>query len=235
MKGIRKFLFETDFDVHHQRREEVDVRAVAGIQVGDDPPPPQATEPPPPPPTFSEDELATAREHAYEQGHRAGLQEAEMNSNRMAALAQATIATKLGEIGKRQAEATDDIARDSVRTAIAVMRKLLPDYLRRHAADEIEALVSECVAHVLDVPRINVRVSDSIADSMRERLDLAVQQVGFEGRLLVSGDPRLPPGDCRVEWGDGGAERDGARLMAEIDAIIERATATAPTAAIKEN
>lgn len=235
MKGIRKFLFETDFETHHAWREEVDVRAVAGIQVGNAPPPPQPTEPPPPAPTYTEDELATAREHAYEQGHQAGLQEAEMNSSRMAALAQAAVAAKLGEIGKRHAEASDEIARDAVRTAIAVMRKLLPDYLRRHAVDEIEALVSECVAHVLDEPRLTVRVAEPIADAMRERLERAVQQVGFEGRLLVTGDPRLPPGDCRVEWGDGGAERDGARLMAEIDAIIERATATAPAAASKEN
>jgi flagellar assembly protein FliH len=39
---------------------------------------------------------------------------------------------------------------------------------------------------------------------------------GFEGRLVVLAEPDIGFGDCRVEWADGGLNRDRARIEAAI-------------------
>jgi flagellar assembly protein FliH len=39
---------------------------------------------------------------------------------------------------------------------------------------------------------------------------------GFEGRLVVLGEPDLAPGDARMEWADGGVVRDRARIEAAV-------------------
>src|SRR3546814_7302027 len=51
---------------------------------------------------------------------------------------------------------------------------------------------------------------------------------GFEGKLVFLADERLKTGDLRVEWADGGAERNQKALWQEIDAVIARVLA--PTA-----
>src|SRR3546814_8811652 len=51
---------------------------------------------------------------------------------------------------------------------------------------------------------------------------------GFEGKLVFLADERLKTGDLRVEWADGGVERNQMALWQEIDAVIARVLA--PTA-----
>ena len=41
-------------------------------------------------------------------------------------------------------------------------------------------------------------------------------------------DAALSGGDGRVEWADGGAERDASRIAQEIDAVLARALAAPP-------
>ena len=49
---------------------------------------------------------------------------------------------------------------------------------------------------------------------------------GFSGRVAVVADPALGQDDARVEWSDGGVERNTAQIWQEIEAAIQRVTAT---------
>ena len=49
-------------------------------------------------------------------------------------------------------------------------------------------------------------------------------QSGYEGKIVLIAEEALLPGDARVEWADGGAERDSARLWRQIDEIVARAS-----------
>ena len=35
-------------------------------------------------------------------------------------------------------------------------------------------------------------------------------------------DPAMAPGDCRIEWADGGVARDRAATLATIDELVAR-------------
>ncbi|MBX6322342.1 MAG: flagellar assembly protein FliH, partial [Rhodospirillaceae bacterium] len=67
-----------------------------------------------------------------------------------------------------------------------------------------------------------VRLHDSLLDPLRERLDAVAAGAGFEGRIVILADPAMPVGDCRVEWADGGIERDTDRLWRDIEAALAR-------------
>ena len=45
---------------------------------------------------------------------------------------------------------------------------------------------------------------------------------GFEGRLSIQPDAALAPGDCRIEWADGGVIRDRAAALATIGDAVTR-------------
>lgn len=213
----RKYMFDLDFDhpqpAHPPQVEEEEAELEPEIEAE------------PPPPMFSEEDLLLTREAAFAEGHEAGLAEAAAATERMLAAAMAAIAQQMDTVFRQQDEANDANARAAVRVAMSVLRKMLPAACESHAFEEVTRVVEEVVSHVLDEPRIIVRVAAPLVDGVRERLEAAVHGRGFEGRVVVQADDRLPLGDCRVEWTDGGAERDQARLLADIESTVERALA----------
>ena len=219
MANLRKYMFDMDFGPAEEkaaarpRAEEVET-------VDED-----ELEPPPPAPMFTEEDISLARDTAFEDGRRQGMAEAADTADQQAADALAAIARQLDELGRQQEAANDEAARNAVRVAIAAFKKMLPAAAEVSAFEEVARVVAEVVGQVLDEPRIIVRVADQLTEPLRGRLEEVAEAHGFEGRVVVQADARLVIGDCRIEWTDGGAERDQARLQAEIESSIERALA----------
>ena len=56
----------------------------------------------------------------------------------------------------------------------------------------------------------------------RSSLVQVTAAAGYTGRIILFADPALKAGDARVEWADGGAERDSAAIWRDIDSAIQR-------------
>lgn len=61
-----------------------------------------------------------------------------------------------------------------------------------------------------------------MVEALRAGLEETAATGGFEERLLVKADERIGPTDCRIEWGEGGAERNSVTLWESIKAIVAR-------------
>jgi len=220
MAKLQKYLFDQDFGNPFARAAQE--YQAASVLDQDDDLPMMDEEPPPPPPTFSEDDLQLAREQAYEAGRMAGIAEAEMTTERLEADALDAVAHYLREIDAAQIQANEQILKDSVSVALAVVRKMLPEMARAYGLDEMEALIRECLAQLDEDVKVTIRVHPDLIEGLRARAEAAAQAAAFEGKLLFAPDPRRGRGACRVEWGDGGAERDQTRIWTEIEGIIAR-------------
>jgi len=212
MSVVRKFLFEYSFDPPPQQPAPV---------------PEEELEPePPPPPTFSEEELEAARADAHAQGRAEGLAEGrtaeQRTTERLASLALTQIADQLAEIAQEIGAGRDAAAAHAGSVALALARRLLPETARRHALDEVTGMVGRCIDELRGEPRVSVRVCRDLAEELREPLSRLAAARGLGGALVVLADPALGPGDARVEWSDGSAERDEARFWADVDAAAER-------------
>jgi flagellar assembly protein FliH len=206
MAAISKFLFETSFEAH---------------RTGDAPPPPTRR-------SFTPVELETARQDAHAQGVEAGRAAALGSAEARAADALATLAGKLGALVQAATAAENARTHELVAAMTTIARKLMPGLAERHGTAEIEALLLDCLGRLHDEPRVVVRVNDGVLDLMRERLDALAAGIGFTGRIIAFADPAVAAGDARIEWADGGAERDSARAWADIDANIARFIETWP-------
>lgn len=219
MAAVRKFLFDNSFDAPTKPKREAA------------PPPPPEPEPPPPPPGFSEEELAAACARARAEGEEAGraaaLAAAEASREQALLQAERRLAAVLqqlfGELDQRARLAEQQ----ALETATAILRRLFPELARRHGETEIVALLGECLALAHEEPRVVVRAADLQLDALRERLAGLREGAGFEGRVVLLADADLGPSDVRVEWADGGMERDAERTWREIDAVIQRTLAAA--------
>ncbi|HEY4133656.1 MAG TPA: hypothetical protein VGO34_00445 [Alphaproteobacteria bacterium] len=178
----------------------------------------------PPPPTFSEEEIAAARAEAHAAGRDAG--RAEMNAaiERDAATALAAIGAQLTAINGRFEEVRVAAIASGVEVVAATVRKMVPELARRNGLAEIEHLVRDTLHDLYDEPRVVIRAHDSVIDLLQHRVDGMAAAAGFMGKIVLFGDEQFAEADCRVEWADGGAERNIGELWRRIDAAIERVT-----------
>lgn len=223
MGKLDKYLFDLDFGAPPPKAEDV-MTLDAGLEAeGFELDGSEELELPPPPPVFSEEDVSIAREQAFEAGRQTGLREAEEASARLEALSLASLAEQIRALDKAQKQASQERLGDAVDLALAVARKILPETAERDGVDEIAGVVRHCLARIDEPVRVTVRVHPDYQNGLRDRMQTLAEDNAFEGKLIVTADSRIAPGDCRVEWGDGGAERDQDRLWDDIDALIAQA------------
>jgi len=171
-------------------------------------------------PTISLAEHAEKVAQAEAAAHARGFAEAQTTAEQRAAVALERIAGLLQGLDRNLAAVQARLETEAVEVAVAVARKLVPALIAREPLAEISALASECFRHLVASPHVVVRVSDTLHASARERLDEIIRGLGLESRLVVMGEPEIAPGDCRIEWADGGICRDSAAVSTAIDQAV---------------
>jgi len=215
LNSVRRFLFSYDFDHPEQKKEEVGYNFDDMVEDTD-------KEPAPPPPMFTEEDLEQTREEARVLGHAQGLKDAEESALHFLVLAIEAVADQMDGLYKAQEEANKETHRMAAALAVAIVQKLLPTYVRDHGVTEVETLVTSCLPHILNEPRLILRVSPGNEEAMRERIEPMARDRGFDGSVVIMGDPSLEMADCRLEWDNGGAERSVSGLFKDIQAIVNR-------------
>lgn len=178
-------------------------------------------------------ELEAAQAKAYEEGFAAGVAEEHARNERRYADAVEAIAARMGAIEQTQRAEIERCIRSATELALSIARKVAPALMAAAPMAEIEALIGEHLEQLVDEPRVVVRVSEGMVDALRERIDALAAARGFSGRMVLIPDAALADGDCRMEWADGGVERDTAAVWKNLEGAIARilAAAGAPAAA----
>jgi flagellar assembly protein FliH len=128
----------------------------------------------------------------------------------------------LKQIGRGHEARLAEIEREAAGLAAAVLARFAPSLARRTALDDIAALVSRTLVEATEEPRLVLRVPDALFEPVRARIAPLAEHSGYAGKLVILADDALGPADARIEWADGGAERDMARLARDIDAAVQR-------------
>ena len=184
----------------------------------------------PPEPTFSEAELAAARAEGEALGRAAAAEEARSAAEQAIALSLEQIASQLEGLLKGLRAVGEEQRTQCLRLSLAILRKLFPRLAASNGLSEIEQVIGDSLDRLRDEPRIVIRVADSLLDGLRERIGGLTQRSGFEGKTVLISEAGLPPGAVRVEWADGGAEREPESNWSAIEALIEKALPQVPTA-----
>ena len=159
-----------------------------------------------------------AAAEAEARGHARGLAEGTARSE---AQVQARLSDALNRLALAAAGLiAESDARDAEREeqalvfAATLARKLAGDALAANPLAGIEETARAALQHLRGVPHLVVRVNERLVDEAEALMKRLSRERGFEGRLVVLGEPELPPGDARIEWADGGIVRDYARIEA---------------------
>ena len=166
--------------------------------------------------------LAEAEAAARRKGYTDAQTDADIAAGRRMAEAIERIAVNLGEANKALQAIEARLEGEAVEVAVAVARKLAPALIAREPLAEISALARACFRELIAAPHIVIRVNEALYARAREKLDDIARAHGFEGRLVVLGEPGVAASDCRIEWADGGINRDRAATDAAIGEAVVR-------------
>ncbi len=204
MNMSKKFLFDNSFE-----SEDPDRFNVAGGKK-------------PAKPKYGEEDLEKARAEGFATGKETGEREARQAIEQQISQTLSAIDTQLAGLSRAQIQAGERQACEAVEAALTVVRKMFPRLADRHGLAEIESIVCDCLERLREEPRIVIRVSDTLLDEVEERVGLLAARAGFDGRIVFLSQEGLQADGVRVEWADGGAERDSDRLWREVDQAIAR-------------
>ena|SRR5215831_3907097 len=165
---------------------------------------------------------ADAESQAHRQGFAAGQEQARTEAAERIAAALAVIGDALARLDGALTTIETRHETEAVEVAVAVATKLAPALIAREPFAEISALATECFHQLVSTPHVTVRVGADIHDTAKEKIEDVARSRGFEGRLAVINDETLSPGDCRIEWADGGVIRDQATTAQAIDEMVAR-------------
>ena len=125
-------------------------------------------------------------------------------------------------LGRAQVAANDAMYRDGVELACLIAGRLATALVADQPLAEVEALIHDCLEHLRGEPRIVVRIGEDSIDHLAARIGGLAERCGFPGKIVLLPDDGLAVGDCRVEWADGGAERNREVLATAVDTAIAR-------------
>lgn len=174
---------------------------------------------------YAADEVEGIRNDALAAGRQAALTEA-THAQAVALSAIARSTSVLIEQFDRQIE---EIRRESAMLALAIARKLAGDALAIAPHTDLERFLGECLHKLHREARLVVTVTPLNADYLRSRIEEIVEQNGFAGRVIVMPEPSMGPADCRIEWADGGIERNLEAAMESIEEQVRRWQPSPPT------
>ena len=197
MAAPAKFLFDTDFAAGTPREPTVTVSEHGA-------------------------KLAEADATAYRRGFAEGQRDAEAEIGRRIAATFERIAAGIDHAAGALSAIEARLECEAVEVAVAVARKLVPSLIEHEPLAEIAALASGCFRELVAAPHVVVRVNEGLYAAVREKIDDIARAQGFGGRLVVLGEPGIAVGDCRIEWADGGVNRDTGVAERAISEAVAR-------------
>lgn len=104
--------------------------------------------------------------------------------------------------------------------SLAIAKKFVPDLASRHGLQEIESMIEGVIGEMIHEPRLVVRVHESQFDALSEKINAITAQKAYTGKVVVLADSETAAGDCKVEWADGGMERNAKSIMSSIEETV---------------
>lgn len=208
----RKFLFDKHiFDAPEKEEEQIDL--------------------PPPPPVFSEEELAVAKDMAFEQGRQKGDRDQIESREQFVAETLAKIADSFSHLFAAETLRENIFERESLRLSIETLDLLFPLLNEKLGHEEVTRIIRKTLTDHKKTKEIIIRVPPGLKAEIEVLIARIREEEHEEALWRVMEDPALSPGDCTLEWSDGGAVRDSLRAARDIRKNMETLLGAAVPAA----
>ncbi len=216
MSQTARYLFDLDFSAPPEPVVEEQIEEV----------------PPEPMITVAEHErlLAEARAAAFAEGEATARNERDLLASEQRIALEKEIVEEVSMVYTEVGTLMQRLERDASNLAFAFASRFAEKLVAQEPKGEIMALLNQIMAPLRKTPHISIRLNDAVAEDIKTAVDQQMNELGFSGTLTILPDPAIMPGDCSVEWVDGGIGRNMRRAIRQVEQLLTDHFAHVPEA-----
>lgn len=185
-------------------------------------------------PKYGVRDIEKARDEAYAEGVTAGIQQSLTSYESQMAATLNRIAEAGAELLRGRQQLAAELRQEAAQLALMIAAKLAPALIQEQPQKEIEVLVAGCLADNHDEPRIVIRVNPDQLEDLKQRILGLADDSGFTGDIVFLAEDEVALGDCRLEWADGGVERDSGQLAHCTEQAVAKYLSTLAAPQVQE-
>nr|WP_321455997.1 FliH/SctL family protein [uncultured Cohaesibacter sp.] len=206
MSQAARYLFDLDFSAPPEPEIEEQIEEI----------------PPEPMITVAEHErlIAEAREQAFAEGEAKAREDREQLASEKKLTLEKQIVEEVAMIYTEVGLLMQRLEKDASQLAFAFASRFAEKLVAQEPKGEIQALLNQILAPLRKTPHISIRLNDAVADDIKATVDAQMEELGFSGTLTILPDPVIMPGDCEVEWVDGGIGRNLRSSIRQVEKLI---------------
>ncbi|HPF46695.1 MAG: hypothetical protein KDF58_09835 [Alphaproteobacteria bacterium] len=165
--------------------------------------------------------MQSARDEAFVQGKEQGYSESLGSIEKSCEIILEDIRSSFSTLLARHEEQVAAMEKSATALVLTIIQKLAPAIVSDKPIREIENLVEECLRNNPTEPRMVIRVDEKMLPLLRKKIDAIKTSSDYNGQIVLISDTMSNISDCKVEWIDGGAERDFDGLMKSIEEAVQ--------------
>ena len=166
------------------------------------------------------EQIEGLKKEGYDAGYQAGLEAVHASQEKRNGEFLQVIDNRLANLIEEAARLQQEMQMQARLLAMAAAKKVLPTFTERNGTAEIETMIADALRDMAREPRLVVRIHESQFDMINEKVQAMATQRAYAGKVIVVADAETQPGDCRVEWADGGIERNTQATWQAIENVI---------------
>lgn len=207
MAQAARYLFDLDFSAPPEPEVEEQIEEI----------------PPEPMITVAEHErlLAEAKAQAFAEGEAKAREDREQLASEQNLALEKQIIEEISMVYTEVGLLMQRLERDASNLAFAFASRFAERLVAQEPKGEIMGLLNQILAPLRKTPHISIRLNDAVADEIKAAVDQQMAELGFTGKLTILPDPVVMPGDCEVEWVDGGIGRNLRAAVRQVEQLLE--------------
>ncbi len=167
---------------------------------------------------YAQDEIDALCARARQEGILSG----QVRAQEALSAAVADLGTTLRTLLSRSGEDIAEIRAEAARIALAAACKLSRVAIQSAPGSEVEAAFRAAIHQAIGEPRIVLRAAPQVIEALEPLVEGIAGEEGFDGRVVLSSDPKLQAADCRIEWRGAGAEHTQDTIETALAELIAR-------------
>lgn len=174
--------------------------------------------------TFTEEEVAEKENKARTEGYEAGYQQAKSEQLEEQNRLLSEINNRLMMLSADMSSQTKDVDNQVIALSRDVIHKLVPVLAKSQAEKLVKAFLEKNFAQFKNENKLAFYFHPQALSFVQEEIARLANIHDYEGKISLHKDETMQLSDCRVEWENGGVERNSAQMLNKADKIFEANT-----------
>lgn len=174
--------------------------------------------------TFTEEEVAEKENKARTEGYEAGYQQAKNEQQEERNRLLAEINNRLMLLSADNEAQNQKADNQVIMLSREVIHKLVPVIEEQEAQQLVTEFLEKNFSQFKNESRLAFYFHPEALPYIQEEIARLANIHDYEGKISLHKDDNMQISDCRIEWENGGVERNSAQMLDKIDNIYEANT-----------